>query len=224
MSTWALAIRRRLARRRRPAPPLAALLENRLPAASTRFRELELLCLDVETTGLDARRDEILSLGWVIVREGRVDLSTASSLLVRPTTVVGDSATIHGLTDSAVAEGGSLPAILEQLLDKLANRVLVVHHAGLDKALLDRECRHRYGAPLLVPVIDTLAVETRSRQRRQVTTTGAALSLAALRTAYGLPRYGAHDALTDALATAELLLAMVARRGGPANVRLSDLL
>lgn len=224
MSPWALAIRRRLARRGRPAPPLAALLENRLPAASTRFRELELLCLDVETTGLDARRDEILSLGWVIVREGRVNLSTASSFLVRPTTVVGDSATIHGLTDSAVAEGGSLPAILEQLLDELANRVLVVHHAGLDKTLLDRECRHRYGAPLLVPVIDTLAVETRSRRRRQVTTTGAALSLAALRTAYGLPRYGAHDALTDALATAELLLAMVARRGGPANVRLSDLL
>ena len=110
------------------------------------------------------------------------------------------------------------------MLETVAGRVLVVHHAGLDKALLDRACRHRYGVPLLVPVIDTLAVESRSRRRRQGTTTDAALGLASLRSEYGLPRYAAHDALTDALATAELLLAMVARRGGQANVRLRDLL
>lgn len=224
MRAWLLAIRRRLARRLRPAPPLAAVLDSRLPAASTRFRELELLCLDVETTGLDTRRDEILSVGWVVIRQGRIDLSTATRSLVRPAGPVGRSATIHGLTDSAVAAGTPLEAVLERLLESVVGRTLVVHHAGLDKALLDRECRRCYGAPLLVPVIDTLAVERRSRLRRPVTAKRNSLRLADLRAEYGLPRYGAHDALTDAQATAELLLAMVARRGGPTRVRLSDLL
>jgi DNA polymerase-3 subunit epsilon len=190
---------------------------------TTRFRELELLCLDVETTGLDARRDEIVSLGWVVIRAGRVDLSTAATFLVRPTGDVGQSATIHGLTDSTVAKGGTLEAVLERLLESMAGRVLVVHHAGLDKTLLDRDCHRCYGAPLLVPVVDTLAVERRSRRRRQVTTPDGSLRLADLRREYGLPRYAAHDAMTDALATAELLLAMVWRRGGPGNVRLRDL-
>lgn len=224
MRRWPLALRRRLAAQRRPAPPFAALLESRLPAMTTRFRELELLCLDVETTGLDARRDEIVSIGWVVVRDGRVDLSTATAFLVRPTGDVGRSATIHGLTDSTVAQGAMLADVLERLLESMAGRVLVVHHAGLDKALLDRECRRRYGVPLLVPVIDTLAVERRSRRRRHATAAAGSLRLADLRLEYGLPRYAAHDALTDALATAELLLAMVCRRGGPARVRLGDLL
>jgi len=143
---------------------------------------------------------------------------------VRPTGGVGHSATIHGLTDSAVADGTPLATVLGTLLENLVGRVLVVHHSGLDKTLLDRECRRYYGAPLLVPVIDTLAVERRSRARRFAVMTGTSLRLADLRQEYGLPRYAAHDALTDALGTAELLLAMVAKRGGPAKLQLRDLL
>jgi aspartate-semialdehyde dehydrogenase len=41
--------------------------------------------------------------------------------------------------------------------------------------------------------------------------------------AYNLPRYNAHDCLVDAIATAELLLAMVTRNGGRDATRLRDL-
>jgi len=224
MTIRSLAVRRRLAARNQQDGPCADLLKSRLPAASTRFRELDLLCLDLETTGLDTRRDEILSVGWVVARCNRIELSTARRFLVRPTGGVGHSATIHGLTDSAVADGTPLATVLGTLLENLVGRVLVVHHSGLDKTLLDRECRRYYGAPLLVPVIDTLAVERRSRARRSAVMTGTSLRLADLRQEYGLPRYAAHDALTDALGTAELLLAMVAKRGGPAKLQLRDLL
>ena len=50
------------------------------------------------------------------------------------------------------------------------------------------------------------------------------LRLHSCRQRYGLPHYPAHDALTDAVATAELLLAWAAHAGGRQEVRLGDCL
>jgi DNA polymerase-3 subunit epsilon len=96
-----------------------------------------------------------------------------------------------------------------------------VHHAGLDKTLLDRMCVRRFGHRLPAPVVDTLALEHRRNKRNHHLETNASLRLSDLRDEYGLPRYAAHDCLVDAIATAELLLAIVARRRSTA---LGDLL
>ena len=224
MKNMALRIRRRWWRRRGRTEPFATLLTTDLPLPRTRFSALELVCLDMETTGLDAASAEILSIGWIMIRENRVEVATAAHSLVRPEGVVGDSATVHGITDTEVAAGLPVETVVSQVLSALPGRVLVVHHAGLDKAILDRECMRVYGAPLPVPVIDTLALERRWRRRAHHLSADGSLRLADLRDAYKLPWYSGHDALADALATAELLLAMVAARGGAEQTRLCDLL
>jgi DNA polymerase-3 subunit epsilon len=63
---------------------------------------------------------------------------------------------------------------------------------------------------LLVPVVDTLALEHRRRRRHHHLDDNASLRLPDLRDAYGLPQYSAHDCLVDAIATAELMLAIAA--------------
>lgn len=204
--------------------PLAELLKSHLPAASTPFTEAEFVCLDIETTGLDANTAEILSVGWVLVRKARVEIGTSVSRLVRPPGEVGHSATVHGLTDTIVEEGADIAEVLPEILEALEGRALVVHFAGLDKALLDRLCLQYYGAPLLVPVVDTLALEQRRRHQRHHLEDKRSLRLSAVRSHYNLPRYSAHDALADAIATAELLLAMVAVRGESHRVTLGELL
>jgi DNA polymerase-3 subunit epsilon len=94
----------------------------------------------------------------------------------------------------------------------LEGRVLLVHHAGLDKLLLDRLSLLRYEARLYVPYVDTMALELRNQQRQHHIESRKSLRLAELRAHFGLPRYSAHDSLVDAIATAELLIAMVAHR------------
>ena len=89
---------------------------------------------------------------------------------------------------------------------------LLVHHAGLDKALLDRMCLRRFNTRLHVPVSDTLDLELKVRQRKHHLEPGSQLRLSDLRDAYNLPRYAAHDCLIDAIATAELLIASVDER------------
>jgi DNA polymerase-3 subunit epsilon len=224
MRLAALKFRRWLAGRRAGDGAIARLLSASLPAASAAFVETEFLCLDIETTGVDARTAEMLSIGWVLIRGARVEMATAEACIVRPPGEVGESATVHGLTDTLCEAGEDASGVLERLLEVLQDRVLVVHYAGLDKALLDRLCRRHFGVPLLVPVVDTLALERRAQSRRHHLDEQQSLKLSALRHAYNLPHYSQHDALADAIATAELLLAMVAARGAPGSVRLRDLL
>jgi DNA polymerase-3 subunit epsilon len=65
-----------------------------------------------------------------------------------------------------------------------------------------------YGAPLVLPTIDTQALAQRLMRNRNQFVRSASLRLFNLRSYYGLPRYKAHNALSDALATAELFLAL----------------
>jgi DNA polymerase-3 subunit epsilon len=202
----------------------ARLLQSSLPPVRARFRDVEFVCLDIETTGVEVRTAEMLSIGWVMIRNGRVEMVTAESAIVRPPGEVGNSATVHGLTDTLCESGEEAREVLQHLFGVLRERVLVVHYAGLDKALLDKLCRRHFGGPLLVPVVDTLELERRAHSRRHHLDEKRSLRLGDLRGAYSLPQYSQHDALADSIATAELLLAMVAARGGQDTVRLGDLL
>lgn len=207
--TW-LKARRWLGARKHYKPPFDALLSSGIPAQTTALREAEFVSLDIETNSLDAASADMLSVGWVVVRDGSVDLSSTETYIVRPSRDVGDSASVHGLTDTVVGAGVDWGIVTDKIVSVLTGRVLLVHHAGLDKVLLDRMCRRRFGSRLLVPVVDTLALAHRRQRRHHHLDDSSSLRLPDLRDTYSLPRYSAHDCLVDAIATAELLLAMAA--------------
>jgi DNA polymerase-3 subunit epsilon len=210
-------------RRRIDGGALASLLDAAPPSAAAGVAETEFVCLDIETNSLDAASADILSIGWVEIRRACIDLGSAEAHLVRPRAGVGASATVHGLTDSVCATGQPVRAVMERLLDRLPGRALVVHHAALDKAVLDRVCAADFGGPLLVPVVDTLELELRRRRRRHHLADAGALRLGELRANYNLPRYRSHDCLSDALATAELFIAMMAIHDTRGRLRLADI-
>lgn len=218
LTRWGWAMRRR-------GTPLGRYYGTDYATLNTPWDEVPFLAIDLETTGLDPRQDAIVSLGWVPVDAGAVRLAGADHRLVRPPREITEaSATIHGITADAVRHAPPLADVLPDLLDALAGRVPIVHHAVLEQSFLNAACRAAYGAPLVVPYIDTLALERRTLERRGQTPKGGELRLNACRDRYGLPRYKAHNALMDALASAELLLAQVAYMGGRQKVRLEDLI
>jgi len=195
--------------------PLGDLLATPLPARRADVHDLEFVVLDLEMTGLDPRVDQIASLGYVLIRHDRICLDHAHHQLVRIDGSVEQSATLHGIVDADLDDAAPLDEALNPLLDALAGRVLVLHHAPLDLGFLNAACRRLWDAPLVLRVIDTLAL---AHQRHHHGThrepSEGELRLHALRAQYGLPRYPAHNALSDALATAELFLALVAYRAG----------
>lgn len=172
---------------------------------------LKFLATDIETTGLNPAKDQVLSIGFVPVNGFEVDLAGARQILIRPSVEVGESATVHGLTDDALANAVDVSVALDQWLDAMRGRVLLAHHAAIEVGFLGRACRARYGYQPRFAVTDTMSLQFKLLTRGfDDEPPPGSLRLNAARSQYGLPRYGAHNSLTDALACAELYLAEVA--------------
>lgn len=211
-------------RRHAPPGPMRTYLSDRLPSPQATAQRSEYLAVDLETTGLDPARNHIVSIGYVPIRRLRIRVSEAAHLYVRIDGSVEQSATIHHIRDADLCDGVPEADALARLLEALRHRVLIVHHAPMDLGFLNAACRRHFGVPLLVRIVDTLDLARQRRTRGENQVREGELRLNALRTDYRLPRYGAHDALTDALATAELFLAMLPRWAGDDPLPLATLL
>lgn len=172
--------------------------------------------LDLETGGLDARTDPILAVGLLPIREGTIRLGEAFCTLVRPEDGKGigpESVRAHQLVWGEVRDAPPLADVLPEIDRRLREGVMLVHHRALDVAFLRRAYRRagmRWPRPRVVDTVDLLIrIGHRARLRTpDLPVQLPALNLSRARREYGLPEYQAHDALTDALAAAELFLVL----------------
>ena len=187
------------------------------------WRDTEIVALDLETTGLDPQKDHILSFGLVHLRHNTIHLGTAWHEIVQIEEQVPESsAVIHHITDDDSAAGRPLEELLPKLLRRLSGKVILVHYKNIEQNFIDAACRRLYGAPFVIPIIDTLPMALRLLQLRNHTIQPGNLRLFNLRPHFGLPQYKAHNALYDALATAELFLAMAAEIAPNGNYKIGD--
>lgn len=183
------------------------------------WTEVVFWALDLETEGLDPRRDAILSVGMVPIRGGLVRLGEAFASLVRPRDGHASSVGAMGAHHLRPFDGREAPPladVLPQVRDRLSGGVLLVHHAPVDLGFLTRAYRE-HGIPWeRPPVVDTVRLLYRWADQKRflgAPPSEPQLNLFAAREELGLPLYPPHDALTDATATAELFLALRARLG-----------
>lgn len=180
------------------------------PRRDLGWREVPWAVVDLETTGLDPRRDEIVSFGVVPIDGGRIVAGRAVYGLVRPARdVPAESIVIHGIRPADLSQAPEPPQALAPLLDATAGRVLVAHAAWVERAFLRRALR-----PLRVrprePIIDTVILGRLLMHERDGVSPRH-LSLAALVSWLGLPAHRPHHALGDALTTAQAFLALASR-------------
>ncbi len=172
--------------------------------------------LDLETGGLDPRSDPILSIGMVPVRQGCIRLGESFATLVRPEgarAIDPESIRAHHLLPGDVREAPLLEDVLQQVDRRIRGEALLVHQAALDVPFLRRAYKRtglRWPSP---KVVDTVVLLLKAARRARFLDPDAAdqepeLNLSKARRNLGLPDYGAHDALTDAVSAAELFLVL----------------
>jgi DNA polymerase III subunit epsilon len=171
--------------------------------------------LDLETGGLDVVRDPILAVGMVPIRAGRIRLGESYRTLVRPGARPIDPASIraHQLVSGEVRDAPAIDEVLPEVARRLSGNALVVHQRGIDVAFLQAACRRtgvRWPGPRVIDTVELLRRCARQARFRtpELPLETPALVLSLARDAHGLPPYQAHDALTDAIATAELFLVL----------------
>jgi DNA polymerase-3 subunit epsilon len=171
--------------------------------------EVEIISLDFETSGLDPVHDQILSYGKIHIKHGLIKLESARHQLIQAKQYITESsAIIHHITDDQSSAGLTLEQALPELLDYLAGKIMLVHFNKIEQGFLDAACQALYGSPFIIPIIDTLKIAERLLTRRNHALQPSRLRLFNLREDFNLPIYKAHNALNDAMTTAELFLVL----------------
>lgn len=180
------------------------------PSSDTPLSAVPLLALDFELDGL-GRNSHLLQAGWVDFTVRGIVMAGAVSRDIRSSADLNrEAVTVHGIGVERASAGEPLGRVLTDLVKALSGRYMVAHSAGIEQSAIARASKSVFGATVPVRALCTLKLE---RHLSPNLTAPGAYRLGACRARYGLPEYSAHDALTDAIAAAELLLAQCKRLG-----------
>nr|WP_279610895.1 3'-5' exonuclease [Vibrio gelatinilyticus] len=190
---------------------------------NTPLKDIEFVALDIETTGLDPESDGIVSIGTVPFSLSRIRLGKAQHWTVRPKAKLEEgSVVIHGITHNDIVDAPKLNDILEEVLSALSGKIVVVHYRRIEREFLNNALDRMIGEGIEFPVLDTLQIESDYQKKassgiinRIKGKVADSVRLGQTRRRYGLPDYPPHNALTDAIATAELLQAQVSYHFSP---------
>ncbi len=167
-------------------------------------------------TGLDPAVDHIVEIGVVPIVGRRIELGQAWSELVRPGAYRPAGTVAHQIMPVDLDRAAEPARILDRLDEIRGPDPLLVHHAGVDLPFLRRLAERLGRTWTTPPVVDTVDLLTeRNRRRRQLGEPELPLQLGQARRALDLPGSAEHRALDDAIATAELWLALTAERPRP---------
>ena len=179
--------------------------DDSAPAGLVRF-----VVLDSETTGLDPRKDRLITIGAVAVRNGEILLEDSFEALLK-VAYNTSAVTVHGVTRDDSLDGLDEPEALEQFLGYLRDGVIVGHHIGHDVATFNAGYERHFGLHLRNRSLDTMDLTLHLERdgafpgREQIQD----FSLDALCEMFGVVPHDRHTAPGDAFITAQVFLRLL---------------
>ncbi|MBU0944662.1 MAG: 3'-5' exonuclease [Proteobacteria bacterium] len=184
--------------------------------------EYSFVVCDTELTGLNWKKDELISIGAVMIKDLQIDLASTFHHFVRPQHMEATKATlVHRITPEQLERAEPIEAVLPRFIEFIEGSLLVGHHLILDMHFLNKAAKKVLGGTLSNPGIDTMRMAQgykrvllghyHEHNPREIS-----YGLDDLGREYNLPVFKPHDALEDALQTAYLFLYFVKkfRKGG----------
>lgn len=154
------------------------------------------IAFDVETTGLNPLENEIIEIGALKVRNGKV--AERFMEFIKPTVSLSLSITsLTGITDDMLAEARTRCQVIPDFLDFCGNDVLIGHNVSFDYSFM--KCSAAADGLIFEKMgIDTLKIAQKVHSDLD------SKSLGSLCSYYHIDNRSAHRAYHDALATAKL--------------------
>lgn len=193
------------------APAEQEMIENwrRLPAAdlSVMHEEQRYVVVNVETSGLNMKKDRLISIGAVALVAGRLDFNDAFQVVLRQEQVsTHANILIHGISGSAQSAGVDPVEGLLAFLQYVGKSPLVAYHAFFDQSMIGKATREYLGMELAQPWIDLAWVLPDFFSFRG----DANVALDDWLHHFGIESILRHNAVSDAYATAKLLQVAIA--------------
>ncbi|WP_456479421.1 3'-5' exonuclease [Nautilia sp.] len=162
----------------------------------------EVIVVDTETTGLDRKKDEIISIGAVIVKNNRILLSKKFHIFVKPSKPLSiESIKIHKITPDMLKNALEPETAIKKFLNFIKNRPLVGYYLEFDIAMLNKLTKRYLGIKLPNRQIEISAVYY-DKKIGFIPQKHIDLRFDSIMKDLNLPIIGKHDALNDAIMTA----------------------
>lgn len=191
------------------------------------LHEYDFVVFDMELTGMNKKKDEIVSIGAVKIKDLQIDLGETFHYYIRPQKLEHTEATlVHRITPEQLREAPPLSDVIPKFVSFVGMDLLVGHYLGLDMSFLNRATEKVLNGTLANPGIDTMRM-AKGYKRLMLGfyhdrgATSHKLSLKDLSREFNLPVFEAHDALEDAIQTAYLFLFLLKKfkKGGFVSLR-----
>ncbi|MEA3419408.1 MAG: 3'-5' exonuclease [Campylobacterota bacterium] len=166
----------------------------------------EIVVFDCETTGLNPKKDEIISIGAVKVRDNRILMNEAIHIYVRPEEEISHkSITIHQIRNCDLKDAVSAKEAIERLLYYIGNRGLVGYYLEFDVAMVNKYSEEMIGITLPNKMEEVSALYY-DKKIKTIPQGNIDLRFDTILQDLALPKLQAHDALNDAIMTAMMYL------------------
>jgi DNA polymerase III subunit epsilon len=197
-----LSLRRRIDQYRLRDPEFRFLFERPPPD--------EVVAIDCETTGLDTRRDDIVSVAAVPIQGSRILASRCFEAMVRPgARMKAEAIKTHRLLESDVTGARSIEDVLPELLRFVGPRPLVGYYLEFDIAMINRPMRRLLGIELPNARIEVSGLYYERKYGDAPPGTQVDLRFAAMIADLSLPALDQHDACSDALMAAMMYVCLI---------------
>ena len=170
------------------------------------YNENEYVCFDCETTGLNPKIDDIISIGAVIIKDNKILASKKFERFIKPKTKLqADSIKIHQIRECDLEDAKDIEEVITDFIDFISNRPLVGYYLEFDIAMVNKYIKPALGINLPNEQIEVSALYY-DKVIGTIPQGNVDLRFDSIMKNLNLPRFGQHDALNDAIMSAMMFL------------------
>ncbi len=177
--------------------------------------ETDFAVLDFETTGVSGKKNRVIEIGIVHVKN--LEIVDSYQTFINPGLLVPYYITkITGITDTDVQDAPYFEDVTSEVIDFIGDSVLVAHNLPFDYSFLKHEFIR---ADIFLPQMESLCT---LKLARKMYPELKSKSLGNLVKHFGIKHKDVHRALGDAMVTAKLLIKMITQLKEDQNITTLD--
>ena len=168
--------------------------------------EDEYVCFDCETTGLNPKIDDIVSIGAVIIKNNTIVSSEKFVKFVKPKTKLqADAIKIHHIRECDLADAEDIDNVIEEFLEYIGNRTLVGYFLEFDIAMINKYLKPKLGIKLPNKALEVSEIY-HDYKIDVIPQSYIDLRFNTIMQDLEIPSLGKHDAYNDALMTSMIFI------------------
>lgn len=168
--------------------------------------EDEYVCFDCETTGLNPKIDDIVSIGAVIIKNNTIVTSKKFVKFIKPKTKLQvEAIKVHHIRECDLQDAEDINKVIKEFLEFIGSRTLVGYFLEFDIAMINKYLKPILGIKLPNKALEVSAIYYDYKIER-IPQGNIDLRFNTIMNELKIPSLGKHDAYNDAIMTSMIFL------------------